>query len=64
MGTLSDDGARTLLAARDRLAHLDLLDLSASCLSPETCDRVRSICKDVRVDDQKGAGARYVSVSE
>jgi len=63
-GTLSDEGLDSLLRSRAAYAHLDLFDLSQSCLSPEGVIAAAVLCKQVIVSDQKGVNERYVSVAE
>ncbi|HEY1813965.1 MAG TPA: TIGR02996 domain-containing protein [Kofleriaceae bacterium] len=63
-GTLTDEGAERLLANARAFGHLAKLDLSANCLSSDTTQRVRGICANVVIDEQKGGDERYVSLSE
>jgi hypothetical protein len=62
MGTMGDDGAERLLAARDRFAALDVLDVSENNLSNAMCESLKGTFAEVRIEGQKGD--RYVSVSE
>lgn len=65
LGILTDAGARILERHGDRLAHLERLDLSGCVLSPEGVERVRGLCRDVRVQDQRPVEDElYVSVGE
>jgi hypothetical protein len=63
-GTLTDDGARALLANRAAFAHLETLDLTRSWLSDELAEQVRSLARNVIVAGQKDDDYRYVAISE
>ncbi|MFO0598804.1 MAG: hypothetical protein U0228_26090 [Myxococcaceae bacterium] len=67
-GCLSDEGVRTLLLHRDRLAHLDSLDLSQNLLSDTHLEALRGLCREVKLDDQRldemDEDLRYVAVTE
>ncbi len=52
-GTLSDTGAGLLVRARDKLAHLECLDLEANTLSPAAAKQVADLCASVRLDRQR-----------
>jgi uncharacterized protein (TIGR02996 family) len=70
LGTLSDDGARALLASAPAFAHLERLDLSQNFLSDEMVAAVGKLCADVRAEEQRegyehgGEVHRYVAVGE
>lgn len=63
LGVLTDDGAALLARGRDRLAHLERLDLRDNCLSSDGVALVRDLCREVITIDND-PGFRYVSVSE
>ena len=69
-GTLSDDGARALLASAAAFAHLERLDLTENYLGDEMQAAVAKLCPDVRADDQREADEdgdevyRYPAVGE
>jgi len=70
MGMMTDEGAAALAAARDRLRHLRLLDVSKNFLTPEGERLLRGVCGEVVTDRQKepdvweGEVQRFVSVGE
>ena len=64
LGTLSDAGASRLATHRKRLRHLAVLDVEASCLTEDGIDLVAGLCAEVRIDHQKDADERFVSVGE
>ena len=53
LGALSDSGAERLLAARERLGHLESLDLSGCELSPQHLDALKTLAPQVRLDGQR-----------
>ncbi|HEY7372966.1 MAG TPA: TIGR02996 domain-containing protein [Polyangia bacterium] len=69
-GTLSDEGARALLATAPAFAHLERLDLSENFLSAEMVEAVAKLCPDVRAGGQRegyesrGEIRRYVAIGE
>ena len=69
-GTLSDDGARALLASAPAFAHLERLDLTENFLGDEMIAAVAKLCPDVRAEGQREAYEhrdelhRYVAVGE
>jgi len=65
-GTLSDEGARALLASAPAFAHLERLDLSDNFLGDEMVKAVAKLCPDVRARDQREGDEedRYASVGE
>lgn len=64
MGTMTDEGARRLAAASNALAHLDVLDVSENCLSPEGVATLEALEIQVVSGGQKEEDWRYASVSE
>lgn len=52
-GTLSYDGAMTLLERREVYRHLELLDLSENLIEDELCEELRTLCEKVRIGDQR-----------
>lgn len=70
MGTMSDEGARALAAAKSSLAHLDCLDLTRNFLSEEGIKAVKGLCKKVITADQEEGEQdgdevyRYVAIAE
>ena len=67
MGTLSDDGARALLAHRDALAHLKQIDVSNTYVTEALVAELRQlgpaiVANDLREDEDPDY--RYVAVSE
>jgi uncharacterized protein (TIGR02996 family) len=66
-GTLGDEGARAILARKDRFAHLEVLDLSRSYLSDSVIAELQAIGPRVITESNQGATERddrYVSISE
>ncbi len=69
-GTLTDEGARSLVEHKASLAHLRTLDLSSSFLTSEGVELVSGLCPEVLVDDQREPWdwaeepIYYVSISE
>lgn len=69
-GTLTDEGARVLLAHRERFAHLDSLDLDENFISDELLAQLEGLCKKVNCRYQRepaeedGELRYYVSVGE
>ncbi|HEY7372965.1 MAG TPA: WGR domain-containing protein [Polyangia bacterium] len=65
-GTLSDEGARALLASAPAFAHLERIDLTENFLSAEMVQAVEKLCPDVRAGDQRDGDEddRYVAVGE
>ena len=68
LGTMSDEGAFALAAAKDRLAHLEVLDLTRNYLTKDGIKAVKGICPKVITADQEDDGGdpedRYVRISE
>jgi hypothetical protein len=68
LGTLGPQGVADLVAGREKLAHLERLDLSNSFLTPADIDQVRDLCRHVVVAEQRTEDrdehARYVAVGE
>jgi uncharacterized protein (TIGR02996 family) len=66
MGTLSDDGARALVAAAPKWPGLQRLDVSNSFLSDEVVAELRSAFPTVIADEQRDDDPedRYVAVGE
>jgi uncharacterized protein (TIGR02996 family) len=62
MGTMSDQGARDLLARPQAFAHLERLDLRDNNISPGLCSDLAALCHDV--DTAAQSDRRYVSVGE
>ena len=69
-GTLSDEGARALLASAPAFAHLERIDLTENFLGDEMVAAVAKLCPDVRAEGQRegyesgGEVRRYVAVGE
>jgi hypothetical protein len=65
-GTMSDDGARALLANRAAFAHLDELDLSENYVSADLAAQLATLCKSVQHDmrDDEDPEYRYTVVGE
>ncbi|HXU04633.1 MAG TPA: molybdenum metabolism regulator, partial [Polyangia bacterium] len=65
-GTLSDEGARSLLASAPAFAHLERIDLDENFLSDEMVEAVATLCPDVRTSYQREGDEddRYASVGE
>src|SRR5262245_60960680 len=71
LGTMTDEGAKALVAAKDSLAHLDVLDLTRNFLSKDGVKLVKNLAKKVITDRQEeaddwGEGELhyFVSISE
>jgi uncharacterized protein (TIGR02996 family) len=71
LGTMTDEGAKALVAAKDSLAHLECLDLTRNFLSKDGVKLVKTLCKKVITDKQEtaddwGEGEMhyYVSIAE
>jgi uncharacterized protein (TIGR02996 family) len=71
LGTMTDEGAKALVAAKDSLAHLDVLDLTRNFLSKDGVKLVKGLCKKVITDRQEEADDwgdgelhYFVSISE
>ncbi len=71
LGTMTDEGAKALAAAKDSLAHLECLDLTRNYLTKDGIKLVKSICPKVITDKQEkpsdwGGGELhyYVQISE
>ena len=66
MGTMTDTGAKRLLAASDKLSKLDRIDLDSNFLSPAMCTRLKKELGNVSVARQKTSDGDwyYVSVGE
>ena len=70
LGTMTDEGARHLVAAKSSLAHLDCLDLTRNYLTKAGIKSVKDICKKVITAEQEEADEdgdesyRYVAIAE
>ena len=66
LGTMTDAGAEALAAAKDSLAHLEVLDLTRNFLSAKGIKAVKGICKKVITSEQEDSDDdyRYVAISE
>ncbi|HEU0036168.1 MAG TPA: WGR domain-containing protein [Kofleriaceae bacterium] len=70
LGTMTDEGAKALVAAKDSLAHLECLDLTRNYLSKDGVKLVKNLCKKVITDKQQTADVYgdetyyYVAISE
>lgn len=71
MGLMTDNGAELLLAAKENMGSLKLLDVSENFLSDEMVNKISTLPMTVKADEQKeaeddgdGDVYRYVSVSE
>jgi len=67
LGTLSDAGARALLAHADAFRHLTRIDVSRSWLGSDAITALRAIGPTIVADEQRADGtddARYVAVGE
>jgi uncharacterized protein (TIGR02996 family) len=71
MGTMTDEGAAALAAAKDSLAHLQVLDLTRNYLTKKGIALVKGICAKVITDrqeksDDEGDGEvyRYAQIRE
>jgi uncharacterized protein (TIGR02996 family) len=67
MGTLSDEGARALLAARDKLSHLKTIDISQTYVTEGMVAELRAIGATIVADDMRedeDPDYRYVVVAE
>jgi uncharacterized protein (TIGR02996 family) len=53
LGTLTADGVTALEQGRDRLAHLERLDVSWSLLDAPAVERVRRLAREVHTHDQR-----------
>jgi Ran GTPase-activating protein (RanGAP) involved in mRNA processing and transport len=69
-GTMTDEGAEALAAAKDSLKHLDVLDLTRNYLTKAGIALVKNLAKTVITKDQEKADTYddetyyYVGVSE
>ncbi len=65
-GALTDAGARALAQQKDRLAHLERLDVADCCLSPAGVALLESLPCPVVIGEQREGDedARYVAVGE
>lgn len=63
-GTLSDSGAGLLLAARDKLEHLEYLDVSGNTLSATMAKQLSNLCASVRLDNQRAITTVPISESD
>jgi len=66
-GTMTSTGLQALLDARDRFAHLDVLDLSENHLIGELDPEVATLAKQVIIGDQREPfddGDPYVAIGE
>ncbi len=71
LGTMTDEGAQGLVAAKDSLKHLESLDLTSNFLTADGIKAVKGLCRKVIADDQQDADDwgdgelhYFVSVSE
>jgi hypothetical protein len=70
LGTMTDEGAKALAAAKDSLAHLECLDLTRNYLTKAGIDAVKTICKKVitagqeKAEEYDGEPHYYVSITE
>jgi hypothetical protein len=66
LGTMTEEGAETLLANRARFTHLAHLDLSDNFIPPAHQEQLKAVFRSVELGTQKveDDGFRYVSVSE
>lgn len=66
LGTMTDAGAEALVAAKDSLAHLEVLDLTRNFLSAKGIKAVKGLCKKVITSEQEDSDDdyRYVAISE
>ena len=71
LGTMTDEGAHALAAAKDSLAHLQCLDLTRNFLTKDGIKAVKGLCPKVVTGDQEEADDwgdgelhRYVRISE
>ena len=67
LGTMTDEGAQALVAAKDSLKHLDCLDLTRNFLSEEGVKAVKGLCKKVITAEQEESedeDYRYVAIAE
>lgn len=66
LGTMTDAGAEALAAAKDSLAHLEVLDLTRNFLSAKGIKAVKGICKKVITSEQEDSDDdyRYVAIAE
>jgi uncharacterized protein (TIGR02996 family) len=55
LGTMTDEGAKALAAAKDSLAHLEVLDLTRNYLTKTGINLVKGICKKVITTGQEEA---------
>ncbi|MEO6771779.1 MAG: WGR domain-containing protein [Kofleriaceae bacterium] len=70
LGTMTDEGAEALAAAKGSLAHLECLDLTRNYLTKKGVAAVKGLCKKVvtdqqqEADDDGGDMHYYVSIAE
>ncbi|HLL23521.1 MAG TPA: TIGR02996 domain-containing protein, partial [Kofleriaceae bacterium] len=70
LGTMTDEGAAALAAAKDSLKHLEVLDLTRNYLSKDGIKLVKGICPKVvtssqeEPDEDDGQRYYYVSIAE
>jgi len=70
LGTMTDEGAQSLVAAKESLRHLQCLDLTSNFLSKDGIKAVKGLCKKVITNDQQEPDDwddephYYVSVAE
>lgn len=67
LGTMTDEGAEALAAARDSLQHLETLDLTRNYLTKNGLKLVKGLCPNVITKDQQEAedeDDRYVAIAE
>lgn len=70
LGTMTDEGAQALAAAKDSLKHLECLDLTRNYLTKAGIAAVKGLCKKVITDKQQTPSVYgdetyyYVAISE
>ena len=63
MGTMSRDGAQQILEHADAVSHLGLLNLQDNYIPPSYQDRLRGVCRVVRLGiQQEHRGARLINL--
>lgn len=67
LGTMTDEGAEALAAAKDSLSHLECLDLTRNYLTKDGIKAVKALCKKVITAEQEESedeDDRYVAIAE
>ena len=69
MGTMTDDGARTLAVYANAFSKLEVLNVESNYLTPAARHELRSVAKRITFGEQRGDGIdgarnRYCAVSE